>query len=168
MYTGGSTLAGPYNQSRIEERPDVLVYTSDGVEQPFEVVGPVALHLCAASSAVDTDFVVKLCDVAPDDVSVNVADGILRAQWREGWAKSTPLDPGRQYEFQVDLGAMGHVFRPGHRIRVSITSSGFPHWDRNMNTGGASGTEATGIIARQTVFHDRRHPSYVLLPVRPA
>lgn len=166
MYTGGSTLAGPFNQSRAEQRADVLVYTSEVLRDPVEVAGPVVLQLSASSSAVDTDFHAKLCDVSPDGASVNVADGMLRTAWREGWAHPQLLEPGRPYDLKISLGATGHVFRPGHRIRVTVTSSGFPHWERNMNTGNAAGSDAHGPIAHQTVFHDDEHPSFVVLPVQ--
>jgi putative CocE/NonD family hydrolase len=168
MYTGGSTLAGPFNQQRIEQREDVLVYTGDAMESPLELVGPVEVHLWASSSAVDTDFVAKLCDVTPDGASMNLADGIVRAQVRDGWETRSLLEPGRPYEFRIDLGATGHVVRPGHRLRVTITSSGFPHWERNMNTGGRPGADAAGVVAHQTVFHDADMPSFIVLPVQHA
>lgn len=168
MYTGGSTLAGPFNQTRIERRDDVLVYTSSPLDQPVEVVGPVAVRLWISSSAIETDFVVKLCDVAPDGVSVNVADGMYRTGWlAEDVAGPAVLEPGDVYEVEVDLGATGHAFRAGHAIRVSVTSSGFPLWLRNMNTGGDPATVATGVVANQTVRHDGARPSHVLLPVQP-
>jgi putative CocE/NonD family hydrolase len=168
MYTGGSTLAGPYNQTRIERRDDVLVYTSDALDSPVEVVGQVIARLWIASSAVDTDFVVKLCDVAPDGVSVNVADGMLRASWLASVGGPERLVAGEVYEIEVDLAATGHQFRAGHAIRLSVTSSGFPLWQRNMNTGGDPALVARGVVAHQTVFHDAARPSHVALPVQPS
>jgi putative CocE/NonD family hydrolase len=167
MYTGGSTLAAPYNQTRIERRDDVLVYTSDPLDAPLEVVGQVIARLWVASSAVDTDFVVKLCDVAPYGVSVNVADGMLRASWLASLGGPEQLVAGEVYEIEVDLAATGHRFRAGHAVRLSVTSSGFPLWQRNMNTGGDPAFVARGVVARQTVLHDAARPSHVALPVRP-
>jgi len=166
MYTGGSTLAGPYNQQRIEQREDVLVYTSETMSRPLEIAGLVEVHLVVSSSAPDTDFVVKLCDVDADGVSINIADGITRARYRESWDEPSFLEPGEPARIRVDLGATGHCFLPGHRVRVTVTSSGFPHWQRNMNTTGDPGLEATAHVAHQTVFHDADAASYVVLPVQ--
>ena len=167
MYTGGSTVSGPYEQTRVERRDDVLVYTSAPLANALEIVGEVELHLWISTSAPDTDFVAKLCTVAPDGTSVNLADGFLRARLREGWRTPKLLEPGEEVELVVELGPIGYRFEPGHSIRVQVTSSAFPHLVRNMNTGNAIGADEHGVIADQVVLHDPDHPSYVVLPVQP-
>lgn len=167
MYTGGTTLAGPYEQTRVEKRQDVLVYTSPPLQREVEVVGDISLHIFVTSSAVDTDFVAKLCVVDRDDNSFNLADGFLRASLRRGWAEVAPLEPGVVEELVIEMGPTGYRFRPGESIRVQITSSAFPHLARNMNTGLPIESDAGGIVAHQTVLHDADHPSYLVLPVVP-
>ncbi len=167
MYTGGSTVSGPYEQTRVERRDDVLVYTSAPLANALEIVGEVELHLWITTSAPDTDFVAKLCTVAPGGTSVNLADGFLRARLREGWRTPKLLEPGEEVELVVELGPIGYRFEPGHSIRVQVTSSAFPHLVRNMNTGNAIGADERGVIADQVVLHDPNHASYVVLPVQP-
>jgi putative CocE/NonD family hydrolase len=168
MYTGGTTTSGPYEQTRVERRDDVLVYTSAPLTEPLEIVGDIELHLWVASSAPDTDFVAKLCTVAPDGTSVNLADGFLRARLREGWREPRLLEPGEEVELVLELGPVGYRFEPGSRIRIQVTSSAFPHLVRNMNTGNAIGVDEHGVVAEQTVLHDAAHPSSIVLPVQPA
>jgi putative CocE/NonD family hydrolase len=159
--------SGPLDQGRLESRPDVLVYTSDPVEEPLEVTGPLTFVLHAATTASDTDFVVKLTDVHPDGSSIVIAEGVLRTRFREGFERELLLEPQRPSEFRVDLGATSNVFLPGHRIRVLVTSSSFPRFDRNANTGHSIGVDTEDDLqtARQTVFHDGHRASYLLLPV---
>ncbi|HEV2108653.1 MAG TPA: CocE/NonD family hydrolase, partial [Thermomicrobiales bacterium] len=160
-------MAGPFDQRSIEARQDVLVYTSEPLEQDTEVTGPIRVHLWAASSAPDTDFVARLCDVYPDGRSINLTDGIIRARYR-GFADGHPaslIEPGRPYEYDIDLWATSNLFKAGHRIRLQVTSSCFPRWDRNPNTGHAFGADAELAVARQRVFHDRDRPSRLFLPV---
>ena len=159
--------SGPLDQSRLEERGDVLVYSSDVLEQALEVTGPLVLVLHAATSATDTDFVAKLTDVWPDGSSVILAEGALRARLREGFDREVPVEPDRPYEYRIDLGATSNVFLPGHRLRLLVTSSSFPRFDRNPNTGRPLGvdTEDDLTSARQTIFHDANRPSHLLLPV---
>ena len=167
---GGNTLIlamGVQDQRQVEERSDVLVYTSAAMTAPLEVTGPIAVILFAASSAPDTDFTAKLVDVRPDGYAQNLADGILRARYRNSREAPTPLTPGEVSRFTIDLWATSHVFLPGHRIRVEISSSNFPRFDRNLNTGEDQATGTRWQTARQTVFHDPRYPSHVLLPVIP-
>jgi uncharacterized protein len=161
------TNSGPLDQRRAEERPDVLVYTSAALDAPLEVTGPLTLVLHAASSAPDTDFVARLSDVQLDGESRILAEGILRASFRDGLAEPSPIEPGRPYELRVDLVATSNVFLPGHRIRLAVTSSSFPRFDRNPNTGNPLGddSEADLTPARQVVFHDSARPSHLLLPV---
>jgi putative CocE/NonD family hydrolase len=127
------------------------------------------MFLYAASSAPDTDFVARLCDVYPDGASRILAEGILRARFREGCDQARPLKPGQAYEYQINLVATSNLFRPGHRIRVNVTSSSFPRFDRNPNTGNPLGQDGRGDLqpALQKVFHDSEHPSHILLPIIP-
>ncbi len=159
--------AGPHDQRPVESRPDVLSFTSAPLERDLEVTGPVRVHVWAASSAPDTDFVARLCDVFPDGRSMSLCDGIVRARFRDG-ATVSLLEPGKAYEFVIDLWATSNVFRSGHRIRLDVASASFPRWDRNPNTGHDLGVDAELAVARQTLFHDAAHPSRVILPVVPA
>jgi putative CocE/NonD family hydrolase len=161
--------AGPLDQRRVEVRPDVLVYTSEPLPRPIEVTGALSLILHAATSAPDTDFVAKLSDVWPDGTSRILAEGVLRARFRDGFETPRLLEPGAPYAFEIDLVATSNVFQAGHCIRLVVTSSSFPRFDRNANSGRPVGTDESGDLraARQTVFHDGARPSHVLLPVVP-
>jgi putative CocE/NonD family hydrolase len=156
---------GPKDHRPIEER--VLTYTSNVLESDLCIAGPVTAVLHAASSAPDTDWVVRLCDVWPDGRSISVCDGILRARYRESMVQPTLLTPNQVYQFQVDLWSTAQLFKAGHRLRIHVTSSDFPRYDRNLNTGGPFGTESRSAVARNTVFHDAMRPSHVVLPVLP-
>jgi hypothetical protein len=170
---GGKTLGlgaqpGPFDQRTVEARPDVLCYTSAPLPADLEVTGPLAVTLFAASSATDTDWTVKLVDVHPDGYAQNLQEGIVRASYRVPGAAPSPIRPGEVYEYAIDLWATSNVFLAGHRIRVEVSSSNFPHWDRNTNTGLPGATADRVLTARQTVCHDAGRPSYILLPVIPA
>jgi uncharacterized protein len=160
---------GPRDQRAIEGRPDVLAYTTDVLDHDVEVTGPVSVELWACSSAPDTDFVARLVDVYPDGRAYNLTDGILRARYRSGPGSVRMLEPGQPERFVIDLWATSNVFRAGHRIRLQVTSSCFPRWDRNPNTGHAFGTDGVAdlVVAQQTILHDRDHPSHVVLPLVP-
>jgi putative CocE/NonD family hydrolase len=160
--------AGAHDQAEIELRDDVLVYTSEPLEDDVAVIGPVQVKLWAASSARDTDFTAKLVDVHLDGVAHNVLDRIVRARYRHG-SKSPPslIHPGKPYEYTIDLGNTATIFRRGHRIRLEISSSNFPHYARNLNTGLSNETTSRMKVARQTVFHDAAHPSRIILPIVP-
>ena len=160
---------GPRDQRRIEQRDDVLVFTSAPLQQDLEVTGPVTATIWLRTSAPDTDVVVRLCDVLPDGTSYNLTDGILRGRYRDADRGAEPslLEPGVPAEFRVDLWATSNVFLAGHRIRVQVTSSNFPRWDRNPNTGHEEFADAELTVAHQEVLHDAEHPSHVLLPVVP-
>jgi uncharacterized protein len=164
---GTPTPAGPMDQRPIEGRRDVLLYTSDFLSDEVEATGPVKVVLYASSDAVDTDFVAKLVDVYPDGSSYNMAEGILRARYRDGLSKASPLTPGQVYRMEIDLVGTSVAFRKGHRIRVHVTSSHFPQFDRNPNTGATFGTTDKVRVAQQTVYHDAERASHVLLPVIP-
>jgi len=161
--------AGPRDQGSVELRPDVLTYTSERLEQPMEITGPLSLILYAASSAPDTDFVARLCDVTPEGKSIILQEGILRARFREGTQQAKPITPGQVYEYRINLVATSILLQPGHRIRVDVTSSSFPRFDPNTNTGNALGVDGPGDVrpARQTIFHDSARPSHILLPIIP-
>jgi putative CocE/NonD family hydrolase len=158
---------GPRDQRPIEYRHDVLCYTSEPLTKPLEATGPIKVVLYASSSAKDTDWVAKPVDVAPNGFAMNVAQGILRARFRDSWEEPELMEPGRVYKFEIDLWSSSNCFLPGHRIRVDITSSCFPQFDRNPNTGHAFGQDAEMVVADQTVYHDREWPSHILLPVVP-
>jgi putative CocE/NonD family hydrolase len=132
------------------------------------VTGHVRVQLWACSSAPDTDFVARLVDVWPDGRAFNITDGMLRARYRDGFDRSCPIEPGRPYQFSIDLWATSNVFKAGHRIRVQVTSSSFPRWDRNPNTGHPFGQDAELQPAHQVILHDADHASHVVLPIVPA
>lgn len=158
---------GPKEQSRIECRDDVLVYTTPPLDEDVEVTGPVTAMLYATTSAADTDWTVKLVDVHPDGAAYGVVDGIVRARYRNGPWKAEPIEPGRAYAYEVDLKATSIVFKRGHRIRVQISSSNFPRFARNTNSGGPLATDERLCVAHQVVLHDAAHPSHIRLPVIP-
>jgi putative CocE/NonD family hydrolase len=157
---------GALDQADVELREDVLVYTSPPLTEPLTVIGPVLVALSAASSAPDTDFTAKLVDVHLDGIAHNVLDRIVRARYRRG-SKLPPslITPNDVYEYTIDLGHTATVFRVGHRIRLEISSSNFPHFDRNPNTGHPFGQDAEIALASQTIYHDATHASYLELPV---
>jgi uncharacterized protein len=161
-------VTGPIDQVHIERRQDVLCYTTPELEQNTEITGPIELHLFASSSCRDTDFSTKLIDVYPDGRAYNITDGIVRAQYRNSFTKPEPLTPGEIVEFVIRLGITSQLFWRGHRIRLDITSSNFPAFDRNMNTGNPIGVDTEGIPAVQKVYHQPEYTSYIELPFIPA
>jgi len=146
-------------------RTDVLCYTSGSLEDDIEVTGPIRLVLYAATDGPDTDWTAKLVDVAPSGYAMNLCDGILRARFRESLSQPKLIESGAVLEYTVDLGVTGNVFRRGHRIRLEVSSSNFPRFDRNLNTGGDMITETTTRAAQQTIHHSDEHPSHMVLPV---
>jgi len=159
---------GPYDQHSIEQRNDVLIYTSRILARDIEITGHVKLFLYASSSAKDTDFVARLTDVYPDRRSINITEGILRVRFRKNiWGKPELLVPDKIYLFEIDMQVTSNVFMAGHKIRLQITSSNFPLWDRNLNTGNNPATDTRYIKARQTIFHSPKYPSALLLPIIP-
>lgn len=157
----------PYDPTPLQSRSDVLVYTSEPLEEAMEVTGYIELVLWISSSAPDTDFTGKLIDVAPDGTARTLTDGILRARYRNDSTKPELLTPGEPVELRIDLLATSNVFLPGHRIRLEVSSSNFPRFDRNPNTGAVFGTETHPRPAEQTIYHDATRPSHILLPVVP-
>ncbi|MFX1278413.1 MAG: CocE/NonD family hydrolase [Promethearchaeota archaeon] len=168
---GGRNLglpAGSFDQRPVEMgRKDVLIYTSEELEENLEISGPLKVVLSASSNCTDTDFTAKLIDVHPDGSAMLVGDGILRARFRESMSDPILMTPGEIYNFEINLGDMSHVFLAGHRIQVDISSSNFPKHDRNLNTGGDlyTETEEDIQIALNTIFHDDNFFSYIILPV---
>jgi len=158
---------GPRDQRSVEERNDVLVYSTAPLDHDLEVTGPVRLEFFASSSAVDTDFTAKLVDVSPDGTAINLTEGILRARYRDSQSASAPLTPGQMYRLAIDLWATSNVFRAGHRVRLEVSSSNFPRFDRNLNTGELAAHSAKLATATNTVLHDAAHPSALILPVVP-
>lgn len=169
---GGSTCCfpnivpwGPMDQRKIESRDDVLVYSTPPLKQEVDLTGPITVHLFASTNAKDTDWTAKLVDVSPDGFATNLTDSILRARYRNSFVHPKLLEPGKVYEFTIPIGNTSDVFLKEHRIRLEISSSNFPRFSRNTNTGGQPETDAHYIVAHQTIYHDAAHASYVVLPV---
>jgi len=172
--TGGSVCCnprifpwGPMDQRAVERREDVLVYTTPPLKSDLEVTGPVRVVLYVETSAPDTDFTAKLVDVFPNGEARNLTDGILRMRYRASLGNAELARPGEIYKLTIDAGVTSNVFLKGHAVRVEISSSNFPRFDRNPNTGRAIADENVMRKALQTVYHDREHPSQLLLPVIP-
>jgi putative CocE/NonD family hydrolase len=174
--TGGQTFlpglvlgtnCGPRDRREIEGRSDVLCYSTPALAADTEVTGPISLVLHASSSAVDTDFTGALVDVHPDGRAMILTEGIVRARYRNSTREAELLEPGRTYELQINLWATSNVFKAGHQIRLEVSSSNFPRFDRNSNTGGiiATETESVFIPAVNRIFHGGSHPSRLVLPI---
>ena len=165
---GGNNLTidkGPMDQRPVEDRDDVILFTSDPLPEPLEVTGRIRVKLWASSTAVDTDFTAKLTDVYPDGRSLLVLDGIIRARHRNTGKRDEFLNPGEIYEFDVDLWSTSLIFNTGHRIRLAISSSNYPRFDVNPNNGGTFRDDKPAVMARNTIHHDAKHPSHLLLPI---
>lgn len=158
-------LPGVRDQRPLSIRPDVLTFTGRSLGKPLTVAGHVNADLWISTSAPDTDFVVRLIDQHPDGYMHNLCDGILRARYRDSLQQSSWLKPGHIYNLKVDLWSVAHVFKPGHRLVIQVTSSSFPRWDRNWNTTEDPGSATGGQPAHQIIWHDNEHPSCILLPV---
>ena len=165
--SAGAYSRSPADQREIEQRPDVLVYSTSPLTEAIEVTGAVQLVLWASSSGRDTDFTARLVDVFPDGSTRALTDGILRARYRKGRTTPELLIPGRAEEFVIDAGATSNLFGVGHRIRLEVSSSNFPRFDRNPNTGAPFGKGDNVVAARQRVYHDVQRPSRLVLPVIP-
>ena len=170
---GGGTCCSPeqipwgaMDQREVEKRSDVLVYTTEPFQQDFRVAGPVEVHLFAATSARDTDWTAKLVDVDPQGFAMNLTDGILRARYRQSFTRPELLQPGKAYEFVIDAGNTCMTFLKGHRLRLEISSSNFPHYSRNTNTGNVPEKDVTFSVAHQTVYHDQARASYLQVDVK--
>jgi len=163
----GGNAMGPRDQSEVELRDDVLVYSTPVLERAVEVTGPIELRLFVSSSAPDTDFTGKLVDVFPDGRAIILTEGILRARYRNSFTELELMEPGEIYELQLNLWATANVFLPGHHIRLEVSSSNFPRFDRNSNTGGDIVNETADQYqtAINRIFHDATHPSHLILPL---
>ncbi len=162
-----SQIGGPDDYREVEKRNDVLVYSSRPLLAPMEVCGPLQVKLFAASSARDTDWATKVIGVRPDGFALRLNDGIVRARFRKGMDREVPLEPGEINAYDVDNWSTCITLGVGWRIRLEVASSAFPKFDRNLQTGGPIGKEATGVMADQTIYHDKDRQSYLLLPVVP-
>jgi putative CocE/NonD family hydrolase len=158
-------IGGPDDYAAIEQRGDVLCYTSGVLGEDLAVIGPVRLRLHVSSSAVDTDFTAKLVDVHPTGFCQRLCDGVIRARYREGVDRAVLMEPGNVYELDIDVWNTCHVFLQGHRLRLEVSSSAFPKYDRNLNTGEDIGTGTRMVAAENRVWHDAARPSRLLLPV---
>ena len=151
----------------------MLTFQTGYLEEDVEVTGPIEVHLFAASTAVDTDFTAKLIDVCPpsseypEGLAFNITDSIIRARYRNGWTNPEPMTPGLPYELEFQLYPTSNVFRKGHRIRLDVSSSNWPRFDVNPNTGGPMGREPRYEPAHQSIYHDAARPSHIVLPIQP-
>jgi len=167
---GGNNLLpplGPHDQRPVEEREDVLVYTGPELTEDVEVTGPISVQLYAATAARDTDFTAKFVDVYPDGRAINLCDGIIRGRYRESSKEPKLLEPGKICKYTIDLVVTSNIFKKGHRMRVEISSSNFPRFDRNTNTGNPASRDSEVVSVEQTIYHDADHPSHILLPIIP-
>ena len=162
---GDAIEAGSFDQREVEARNDVLVYTSKPLEEDLEVTGTIEVTLYVSSEAKDTDFTVKLIDVYPDGRAYNIDETIQRARFREGYDRQVFMEPGQIYELAVSPMSTSNTFAEGHRIRIEVSSSNFPRFARNLNTGGKNYDESEGVVATNTVHHSQAHPSQIRLPV---
>jgi hypothetical protein len=161
------TNTGPKDRRPIERRDDVLVYSIPPLIEDVEVTGPVELTLYAASSAPDTDFTATLVDVHPGGKAIHLCEGIVRTRFRESYEAPALIEPGSVYAYRISLWETSNVFKAGHRIRLEISSSNFPRFDRNLNTGNDPATDTEIQVAQQTIFHSAKYPSHITLPVIP-
>jgi len=160
--------SGPMDQRSVERRDDVLVYTTPEMKEPTEITGPIKMELFASTSAKDTDWTAKLVDVQPNGVAQNIQSGIVRARYRDGGGKpAQPIEADKVYSYSIDLWATSYVIQPGHRLRLEISSSDFPRFDRNLNTGEDPATGTRMTVAKQTIYHSARYPSHLMLPLIP-
>ena len=156
---------GPCDQQQVEKRNDVLVYTTSPLVEDTEVTGPINAIIYASSSALNTDFTAKLVDVYPDGRAIRICEGIIRTDHRDPSLLPSNIEPGKIYNYTIDLWATSNLYMKGHQIRVEISSSNFPRFDRNLNTGNYFATDTTTIKAEQTIYHSTQYPSHIILPV---
>lgn len=168
LSSGALLKGGSFDQRVVEKRDDVLVFSTSRLKDDLHIIGPVTLKLFASTDARDTDFTAVLIDVRPDGSAMNVTEGIVRARFRESiWKSPKLLTPNKFYEYTLELLPTARVFRKGHKVRLHLSSSRFPLWDRNTNTGNNPATDTQTELAHQTIYHDENHPSHLVLPVLP-
>jgi putative CocE/NonD family hydrolase len=163
-----SSPQGPYDQTSVEQRSDVMVYTSEPLDRDTEITGPTTVNLWASSSAADTDFTAKLTVVKPDDTVINLNNGIQRTAFRDSLSAPTPVVPGTPHQYRISIWPTSYELRAGDRVRLEISSSDYPQFAPNPNTGEPFGQSTNTVTATQTVLHDAAHPSSIILPVVPA
>ncbi len=159
------SLRGPYDQAPLDDRDDILRFLTSPFSERTEITGPIRAEIYAASSATDTDFMVKLVVVKPNGVAFNLVDGVIRARYREGFEEPRLIEPGKVYKYDIDLWATSYVLSPGDRLRVDITSSNFPRLARNLNTGAPFAQTTEMQVARQTIYLSGDNASRLVLPV---
>jgi hypothetical protein len=164
--TGTAVTAGAFDQRKMETRPDILVYTSAPFKEGAEVSGPIVPTLYVSSDAKDTDFTVKVIDVYPDGRAYNLDESIQRMRYRDGYDKPLVwMEPGKVYKVSLQPLTTSNYFEAGHRLRIEVSSSNFPRFDRNLNTGGNNYDEAKGVVAHNVVHHSKQYPSQVTVTV---
>ncbi|WP_435578475.1 CocE/NonD family hydrolase, partial [Gilvibacter sp.] len=164
--TGNAVKGGAYDQQSMEENPNILVYTSEVLTQDTEVTGFIESTLYVSSDARDTDFTIKLIDVYPDGRAYNLDETIQRARYREGYDKEVFMEEGQVYQLDLTPMATSNLFKKGHRIRIEISSSNFPRFARNLNTGGNNYDESEGVVATNSIHHSSKYPSNIKLPIK--
>ncbi|WP_417368933.1 CocE/NonD family hydrolase [Gelidibacter japonicus] len=164
--TGNAVQGGAFDQQKAEENPNILVYTTDVLTEGIEVTGFIESTLYVSSDAKDTDFTIKLIDVYPDGTAYNLDETIQRVRYREGYDKEVFMEEGKVYKVDLTPMATSNYFKKGHRIRIEVSSSNFPRFARNLNTGGNNYDETEGIIAENKVHHSKQYPSQIRLPIR--
>ena len=164
MFIGNT---GPRDRKDLQQRQDVLVYSTPPLAADVEVTGQVELKLFAASSARDTDFTATLVDLYPDGRAIHITEGIVRARFRASYETPTLIEPGKVCEYKIVLWETSNLFKQGHCIRLEVSSSNFPRFDRNLNTGGETGLDEELQVAEQRVFHNAQYPSHLNLPIIP-
>lgn len=164
--TGNAVQGGAFDQQKMEERPDILVYTTNVLKEGVEVTGFIESTLYVSSDAKDTDFTIKLIDVYPDGIAYNLDETIQRVRYREGYDKEVFMEDGKVYKLDLTPMATSNYFKKGHRIRIEISSSNFPRFARNLNTGGNNYDETESVIAENKIHHSSKYPSQIRLPIR--
>jgi len=164
--TGTAVTGGAWDQQKMEAREDILVYTTEPFTEGVEISGPIAPTLYVSSDAKDTDFTVKVIDVYPDGRAYNLDESIQRMRYRDGYDKPLVwMEPGKVYKVSLQPLTTSNYFAPGHRLRIEVSSSNFPRFDRNLNTGGKNFDEVKGVVAHNAVHHSRQYPSQITVTV---
>ena len=163
--TGNAVEGGSFDQRDMEEREDILVYTSDPLSEGIEVTGFIESTLYLSSDVKDTDLTLKIIDVYPDGSAYNLDETIQRVRYRSGYDKEVFMKKGSVYKVELTPMATSNYFKKGHRIRIEVSSSNFPRFSRNLNTGGANIDETEGVVARNSIHHSTRYPSHIKLPM---
>jgi hypothetical protein len=164
--TGNAVEGGAFDQRQMETRDDILVYTSEVLQTGTEITGFIESTLYVSSDAKDTDFTIKLIDVYPDGTAYNLDETIQRVRYREGYDKEVFMEEGKVYKVGLTPMATSNFFKKGHRIRIEISSSNFPRFARNLNTGGKNYDESISVIAHNKVHHSKAYPSAITLPIK--